>query len=107
MSDSTEDPTGTVWDKVLTSPIRYAIMSALKESDRVSYTTFLEALRISKSLLSKHLSVLEKAGYIRIHKIERGYAVSTELEKTSLGAERFDNHREMMLNIGRVIVDRE
>lgn len=87
------------------APIRYAILSALQKSDRVSYTTLLAALGISTSLLSKHIAVLESSGYVAIHKVHGGCSMITELESTPHGAECFTRHQDMMLTIGRSIVE--
>lgn len=89
-----------VWDKVLTNPHRYTILAALQESDRVAYATFHEVLGLSKSLLSKHIAALQRAGYVRTARVSGGYRSITELESTHLGAERFSAHQKMLLTIG-------
>ncbi|WP_150462599.1 transcriptional regulator [Nesterenkonia ebinurensis] len=95
------------WDKVLTNPHRYTILAALQESDRVAYSTFLEVLGLSKSLLSKHIAALEAAGYVRTVKVSGGYRSITELESTDLGAERFSAHQRMLLTIGTQVTHPE
>lgn len=92
------------WDKTLSNPIRYSMMSALQVADRVSYAVFEESLGISKSLLSKHITTLVDAEYVRVHKIPRGRLFLTELSSTTLGSKRFADFKEQLLTVGDTIV---
>lgn len=78
------------WDKVFTSPIRFTITAAISRQDTVSFSALRRILGISSALMSKHVSVLEGAGYVDIHKIQEGRKVLTELELTPQGRAAFD-----------------
>lgn len=93
------------WDKTLSNPHRYSIMSALRSADRVGYSVFARSLGISKSLLSKHMTLLVQVEYIRVHKIPRGRIVLTELSATPLGRQQFEEFKAQLLTVGETIID--
>lgn len=92
------------WDKTLANPNRYSIMSALDSADRIGYSVFASSLGITKSLLSKHITLLDRAGFIVVHKIPRGRVFLTELSATDLGKQRFRQFKMQLLTVGDIII---
>lgn len=55
-------------DGTIHAPVRLSIMSALAETDEVDFAFLRDLIDVSDSLLSKHISTLEKAGYLEVKK---------------------------------------
>lgn len=79
-------------DDLVHSPVRLALMSALSSVDEADYQTVRDALDVSYALLSKHASILEKAGYLRVSKDFVGKAPRTRLRLTRAGRRAFAAH---------------
>lgn len=79
-------------DSVIHSPVRFSIASALAAADQVQFHKLREILDTSSPTLSKHLSVLEEAGYVRVEKSLHGRRVRTHATLTESGREAFDAH---------------
>lgn len=84
------------WDKAFNPPARYAIAAATYHQDRVSFTTLRKALGISATLMSKHVSYLEKVGYLTVFKVQVGRKVLTELSLTEAGRTAFDGQEQIL-----------
>lgn len=60
-------------DETIHAPVRLSIMAALANADRRDFAFLRDTIEVSDSLLSKHMSQLESAGYVRaVKKYERG-----------------------------------
>ena len=55
-------------DSVIHAPVRLSIMSALACVESIDFKLLRDTLEVSDSLLSKHISVLEEAGYVEVTK---------------------------------------
>ena len=79
-------------DDLIHSPVRLTLMSALASVDSADYQTLREAMGVSYSLLSKHASILEDAGYLVIRKTFVGRTPTTHMSITRTGRAAFDRH---------------
>ena len=55
-------------DEQLVAPLRLKLMTTLTAVSEAEFATVRDALDVSDSVLSKHLSTLEDVGYIKRHK---------------------------------------
>lgn len=55
-------------DEHVVAPARLKLMTALTAASEAEFATLRDALAVSDSVLSKHLSALEDVGYIRRRK---------------------------------------
>jgi DNA-binding MarR family transcriptional regulator len=79
-------------DEVIHSPVRFSIVAALASADQVEFRFVRDTVEVSDSALSKQVSVLENAGYVRVHKIAVGRRARTSLALTKEGRAAFDRH---------------
>jgi len=77
-------------DEVIHAPVRLSIMAALASADRVEFRFLRDLLEVSDSLLSKHLGVLETAGYVEVIKGFVGKRPRTWLTLTPSGRAAFE-----------------
>lgn len=80
-------------DPVIHAPKRLAAMAILANSTSASFRFLKEHLELSDSDLSKQMSALEGAGYVRAAKDGRGRGGSTTYTLTKEGAHAFAAHR--------------
>lgn len=86
-------------DEVIHVPVRLSIMAALAPAERVDFRFLREELEVSDSLLSKHLSVLETAGYVEVIKGYVGKRPRTWLSITEVGRKAFRNYVDVLQQI--------
>lgn len=79
-------------DDLVHSPVRLALMSALNSVDEADYQTVRDALDVSYALLTKHASLLEKAGYLRVTKDFVGKTPRTRYRLTARGRTAYQKH---------------
>ncbi len=72
--------------------MRYSIVALLAAADRADFGFVRDHVEVSDSVLSKQMSALEDAGYVKVHK---GYAKNrprTWLSLTRHGRQKFERH---------------
>jgi DNA-binding MarR family transcriptional regulator len=79
-------------DPNLNSPVRVSIMAALVGVDDMEFGTLRDAVELSDSTLSKHLSILEVRGYVRLIKGYGGKWPRTWVRSTDAGRGAFRSH---------------
>jgi DNA-binding transcriptional ArsR family regulator len=77
-------------DDVIHAPVRLSIMSALAAADRADFRFLRELVEVSDSLLSKHMALLEDAGYVEVIKGYHGKRPRTWFTLTGTGRAAFD-----------------
>jgi DNA-binding HxlR family transcriptional regulator len=55
-------------DDAIHAPVRLSIIAALASADRIDFGYLRQLVEVSDSLLSKHMTVLDNAGYIHVIK---------------------------------------
>jgi DNA-binding MarR family transcriptional regulator len=73
-------------------PVRYSIMALLSAAERAEFGFVRDHIEVSDSVLSKQMTALQEAGYVKVHK---GYVENrprTWLSLTRLGRQKFERH---------------
>lgn len=83
----------TKLDRLVHNPGRQAILAVLVGCEWADFTYLERATALNKGTLSKHLSVLEEAGYIEILKQFKGKLPNTRARLTPAGRKAFKNYR--------------
>ena len=79
-------------DPLIHPPARLQIAGVLAAVADVEFATLREAVGVSDSVLSKHLSQLAEAGYVRVRKAALGGRQRTWLSITREGRRAFAGH---------------
>ncbi|AHH99138.1 transcriptional regulator [Kutzneria viridogrisea] len=89
-------------DDTIHAPVRLSIMAALAAVDRADFTFLRDSIEVSDSLLSKHMTHLDNAGYVTTTKGYHHKRPRTWFALTPAGREAFTRYREVL----RQLVDR-
>ena len=79
-------------DDLLQHGVRLSVLAALRAVDRAEFSLIRDTLQISDSVLSKQMTLLESAGYLRVEKGHVGKRPRTWLSLTSGGADALKRH---------------
>ena len=79
-------------DDVIHAPVRFSIVAALATVDESVFATVRDAIEVSDSVLSKQVSALEAAGYVKVRKGYVGKRPRTWLAVTSHGRTAYAKH---------------
>lgn len=80
------------FDPVIHAPARLRMCAALEPVREVEFGTLLELLGLSKSALSKHVSVLTDAGYVAQRRAVRDTRQRVWLSLTETGRKAYVGH---------------
>jgi DNA-binding MarR family transcriptional regulator len=83
-------------DPVIHAPKRLAAMAILVNSTTTDFGFLRDHLGVSDSDLSKQMSTLEKAGYVKVIKTSRGRGGATRYRITPDGAKAFQRHMDTL-----------
>lgn len=86
-------------DEVIHAPIRFSIVACLSGADRAEFSFVRDAVEVTDSALSKQVSVLESAGYVKVQKGYVGKRPRTWLSLTRAGRKAFTEH---LAALGRI-----
>src|SRR5699024_12333592 len=76
----------------LNHPPRRAIVSSRKNRDRAEFRLLRDSLGVSDSVLSRHITALEKTGVVEVKKGYVGKRPRTWVAITAAGAQRLESH---------------
>lgn len=79
-------------DELINTPVRFSLMAALADGAEVEFRLLRDSLEISDSLLSQHIRVLERSGYVAVRKGYAGKRPRTWLSATATGTAAFEAH---------------
>lgn len=79
-------------EDLIHSPVRLSIMAALRSAEAVHFGLLRDTVEVSDSLLSKHITALESAGYVEVTKGYVGRRPRTWCSLTPEGRVAFDAH---------------
>ena len=79
-------------DPVIHAPARLQVAALLAAVDDAEFATVRDAVGVSDSVLSKHLSTLQEAGYVKLRKAALGGRQRTWLSLTREGRRAFVAH---------------
>lgn len=80
------------FDDVVHAPVRLKVCAMLGTVDSIEFAAVRDGLAISDSVLSKHVRVLEEAGYVRVRKATVSSRQRTWLALTTEGRKALDGH---------------
>ena len=78
-------------DPLIHAPKRLAVMAVLANSTAANFGFLRDHLGVSDSDLSKQMSALERAGYVKVSKT-RGPGGATSFQITKAGANAYERH---------------
>lgn len=81
-----------VFDPVIHAPGRLQICAILTSVDEAEFATIRDAIDVSDSVLSKHVKLLEEAGYLSPRKAAADGRQRTWLSMTAAGRKAFAAH---------------
>ena len=81
-----------VFDPVIHAPGRLQICALLAAVDQAEFATVRDAIGVSDSVMSKHLKLLEDAGYVSLTKSPFNGRSRTWLALTAAGRKAFAAH---------------
>lgn len=81
------------------APVRLSVLAILAKVERVDFRFLCETLDVSESLLSKHVSALEAAGYVATHKTRLAGRARTWLSMTASGEQAFAAYKQAIDDI--------
>jgi DNA-binding MarR family transcriptional regulator len=79
-------------DDLLGHPVRFSIVALLAAASRVEFSFVRDHVEVTDSMLSKQVSLLEQAGYVKVHKGFVGKWPRTWLSLTGAGRRAFERH---------------
>ncbi|MCX5115208.1 transcriptional regulator [Streptomyces sp. NBC_00378] len=79
-------------DSVIHAPVRFSIAAALASVDEADFKTLRNIIEITDSALSKQISLLEQAGYVKVRKAFVGKRARTWLSLTGKGRTALGRH---------------
>ena len=92
-------------DDVVHQRVRLGILAVLAEADQADFAFLKESLGLTDGNLSRHLQVLEEAGFVRIDKAFEGRRPRTWISATKAGRTAFASElaalRELIAGIDR------
>jgi DNA-binding MarR family transcriptional regulator len=80
------------FDEFLHVPARLSVVALLAPADWVEFAFLRDAIGISDSALSKHLSALASAGYVSVRKEREDRVRRTRVQLTADGRQAFRRH---------------
>lgn len=88
-------------DPVIHSPVRLSIVAVLAAADKAQFGFVRDTVEVSDSVLSKQVSILEEAGYVKVKKGYVGKFPRTWLSLSAAGRQAFDAHSAALATIAR------
>jgi DNA-binding MarR family transcriptional regulator len=79
-------------DEVIHAPVRFSIVASLAAADEAEFSAVRDTVEVSDSVLSRQVSTLEAAGYVKVRKGYVGKRPRTWLSLTAAGRMAFDRH---------------
>ena len=89
-------------DDLLGHPVRFSIMALLAAATKAEFGFVRDHVEVSDSVLSKQVSALERAGYVKVHKGFVGKWPRTWLSSTRTGRRAFERHLAALRDIARM-----
>lgn len=91
------------FDPVIHAPGRLQICAILSGVDEAEFSMIRDAIRVSDSVLSKHLKQLEEAGYIKLTKAASDGRQRTWTSLTAPGRKAFAAHVAELQRLASVV----
>lgn len=79
-------------DELLGHPVRFSIVALLAAASQADFRFIRDQVEVSDSVLSKQMSSLEQAGYVKVKKGFIGRRGRTWLSLTNTGRRTYERH---------------
>ena len=79
-------------DDLLGHPVRFSVVAMLAAAEQAEFGFVRDNVEVTDSMLSKQMSALEQAGYVKVKKGFVGKRPRTWLSLTKEGRHRFARH---------------
>ena len=79
-------------DEVIHAPVRFSIVASLAGADEAEFSAVRDTAENSDSVLSRQVSTLEAAGYVKVRKGYVGKRPRTWLSLTAAGRAAYERH---------------
>jgi DNA-binding MarR family transcriptional regulator len=79
-------------DEVIHAPVRFSIVASLAGADEAEFSAVRDTVEVSDSVLSRQVSTLEAAGYVKVRKGYVGKRPRTWLSLTATGRAAYGRH---------------
>ena len=79
-------------DELLGHPVRFSIVALLAAASQADFRFVRDQVEVSDSVLSKQMSSLEQAGYVKVKKGFIGRRARTWLSLTNAGRRTYERH---------------
>jgi DNA-binding MarR family transcriptional regulator len=86
-------------DDLFGHPVRFSIVAMLAAASKIEFSFVRDQLEVSDSMLSKQVSALEQAGYVKVDKGFIGKRARTWLSITRAGRKTFERHMAALRSI--------
>jgi DNA-binding MarR family transcriptional regulator len=86
-------------DDLLGHPVRFSIVAMLAAANRAEFGFVRDQVEVSDSMLSKQMTALEQAGYVKVHKAFVGRRGRTWLSLTADGRRTLQRHLAALASI--------
>ncbi len=83
-------------DRIVHEPARLMIIALLQPLESADFLFLLRETRLTRGNLSAHISKLEEAGYVSVHKGFRGRIPQTTYSLTEEGRSAYRGYRESL-----------
>jgi DNA-binding MarR family transcriptional regulator len=83
-------------DELIHQPVRFSIVAALATAEELEFRFVRDAIEVSDSLLSRYVTQLEDAGYVRVRKGYVGKRPRTWLALSAVGRAAYAAHIEAL-----------
>lgn len=93
-------------DETIHAPIRFSIVATLSAVDKAEFSFVRDTVEISDSALSKHVTVLEQAGYLKVKKGYVGKRPRTWLSLSPTGQTAYAAHLAALTEIANAPIRR-
>lgn len=88
----TRSAVGPVFDEIIHAPNRLQICAMLAQVESLAFATVRDALEVADPVLSKHVKILQTAGYLSMTKARSSSRTRTWLSLTPAGRTALDGH---------------
>ena len=93
------------FDPLIHQPSRLSIMAILVGCEQADYTYLANTANLTMGTLSKHLTRLQNAGYVKIEKRFKGNYPNTTAALTAQGRRAFKDYRKKYIAFSKAMGD--
>lgn len=85
--------------EIVHQPVRFSMLASLAAAEALDFRDLRDAVQVSDSVLSKQLTILEGAGFVKVRKYFVGKRPRTSVSLTPTGQEAWSEHLKVLREI--------